>query len=69
MMLSLPQQAKNRDDLRIELRDYLTIHAHEPWMWTLMCACGELDASDIDDLQNGFIPLDPLGTTTASLSD
>ena len=38
-------------------------------MWTLMCACGELDASDIDDLQYGFIPLDPLGTTPASLRD
>ena len=60
MMLGLPQQRKYSDDLQIELRDYLIIHAHEPWMWTLMCACGELDASDIDD---------PLGTTTASLSD
>ena len=68
-MLGLPQQQKVRDDLRIEPRNYLTLHAHEPWMWTLMCACGELDASDIDDLQKGFIPLEPLGTTTASLRD
>ena len=69
MMLGIPQTQQARDDLRIELRDYLTLHAHEPWMWTLMCACGELDASDIDDLQDGFTPLDPLGTTTASLRD
>ena len=50
---SLPlfaEQQKVGDDLRIESRDYLTLHPHEPWMWTLMCACGELDASDIDVL-------------------
>ena len=51
MMLGIPQQQKVRDDLRIELRNFLILHAHEPWMWTLMCACGELDASDIDALQ------------------
>ena len=67
MMLGLPQQQKVRDGLRTELRDYLLIHAHEPWMWTLMCACGELDATDIDVLQEGFVPLEPIGTTTASI--
>ena len=51
--------------MRIELRDYLMLHAHEPWVWTLMCACGELDAADLDTLQSGFIPLEPLGPTTA----
>ena len=36
-------------------------------MWTLMCACGELDASDIEALQENFVPLEALDTPTDSL--
>ena len=34
-MLSLPETQEARDALRIELRDYLYLHANEPWMWVL----------------------------------
>ena len=35
MMLGLHQNEAVRNKLRIELRDYLMLHAHDPWMWTL----------------------------------
>ena len=66
-MLGQPERDDVRDRLRIELRDYLIRYAHERWMWTLMRACGELDASDIEVLQENFVPLDALDTPTDSL--
>ena len=35
MMLGLEQHEAVSNNLRIELRDYLMLHAHDPWMWTL----------------------------------
>ena len=41
-MLSLPQTLKARNQLRIDLSDYLIARIDEPWMHDLMVLCGEL---------------------------
>lgn len=58
-MLDLPQTIRARNALRLELKDYLILHSDQPWMWTMMEACQEIDPSDIAALQVGYVPLAP----------
>ena len=47
MMLGKPTSVAVRNDLRIEISDYLIHRINEPWMQQLMAYCQELDAKDV----------------------
>ena len=46
-MLEIPQSAQARNDLRIELSDYLLSRVGEHWMHDIMVACQELCADEV----------------------
>ena len=48
MMLGLPQSLETRNQLRIELSDYLLARMGEQWMLDLLVAAQELDGGDVE---------------------
>ena len=47
MMLGIPQPAHARNDLRVELSDYLMARVGDHWMHDIMVACQELGAEEV----------------------
>ena len=47
MMAGLPQTFETRNQLRIDISDYLLERMQEPWMLELMVASQELDSADV----------------------
>ena len=47
MMLGIPSSVSARQDLRIELSDYLIARIREPWLHDIMVACQELRLEDV----------------------
>ena len=53
MMLGIPPSASARNDLRIEVSDYLIARIGEPWMHDVMAACQELRFEDVELYRSG----------------
>jgi hypothetical protein len=52
-MLCIPSAVASRNDLRIELSDYLIARIHEPWLHDVMVACQELEGADVSLYRSG----------------
>ncbi len=53
MMLGIPPSGSARNDLRIELSDYLMARIGEPWLHDIMVACQELRQEDVSLYRSG----------------
>ena len=53
MMLGIPPSASARNDLRIEISDYLIARIGEPWMHDILVACQELEYEDVQTYRSG----------------
>ena len=47
LMLGLPHSAQARNDLRVELSDYLLARVGKHWIHDIMVVCQELDAEEL----------------------